>query len=196
MRLFVGISLDPKVAAAAGALVEQLRRRAARLARASRITWIPDARLHLTVRFIGPVDEDRARVMREVLEPPLPIDPFDLTFEGAGAFPKSGAPRVLWVGVTAGRDGLDRVEREVTRRLATVNVPPEDRVYRPHLTLARVREAAGLRSAALFERVEGIALGTSHVDAITLFESRLSPKGPTYVALQTTALQSWNPSSS
>ena len=56
-------------------------------------------------------------------------------------------------------------------------------------TLARVREAGGLRSAALLESIKDTTFGTTTVDAITLFESRLSPKGPNYVALQRTGLR-------
>jgi 2'-5' RNA ligase len=68
-------------------------------------------------------------------------------------------------------------------------VAPEDRPYNPHLTLARVREAVGLRAAPLLDGVSEVVLGVTQVDAITLFESRLSPQGPTYVALHRTALR-------
>ena len=63
------------------------------------------------------------------------------------------------------------------------------RPYSPHLTLARVREAAGLRSASLLDGLEDRSLGTTRIDAITLFQSRLSPKGPTYVPLLRTSLR-------
>jgi 2'-5' RNA ligase len=59
----------------------------------------------------------------------------------------------------------------------------EQRPYNPHLTLARVREAAGLRAAALFDGLRDSVIGTTPIDAITLFDSRLSSKGPTYAPL-------------
>ena len=77
---------------------------------------------------------------------------------------------------------VEAIERELTARLSTIGIPPEDRPYNPHLTLARVREPAGLRAAALLDGLQTHAFGHSTIDAITLFESRLSPKGPTYVA--------------
>ena len=89
------------------------------------------------------------------------------------------------VAVLAGGRSL---ERAVSQRLETL-VPAEDRPYAPHLTLARVKEPAGLSRAALFQGLTSRQFGRVHVDAITLFESRLSPKGPTYVALQRTALR-------
>src|SRR5207302_1775918 len=117
------------------------------------------------------------------LEPPVSISPFDLTLAGAGAFPKRGAPRVLWAGVTAGREELLLAEREISSRLATLGIPEEERAYSPHLTLARVREPAGLRSARLLEGLTDKRFGTVRIDAITLFHSKLSPKGPTYTPL-------------
>ena len=188
MRLFVGVELDATVASAATALIGELQRRAARLAPAARITWTAEERLHITVRFIGHADDALGRAIAGALEPPLKTAQFDLALGGAGAFPKSGAPRVLWAGIASGGAALHAVEREVTARLAAVGIPPEDRPYSPHLTLARVRDAAGLRAASLFEQVAETPLGTTRVEAITLFESRLSPKGPTYVPLQRTPL--------
>ncbi|MBI4266431.1 MAG: RNA 2',3'-cyclic phosphodiesterase [Acidobacteria bacterium] len=189
MRLFVAVELDLAVARAMADLGEQLRRRAETRAPRARITWIPADRLHLTLRFIGEVDERRADAIRAVLDPPVAVDAFDLTLSGLGAFPNSGPPRVLWAGLSAGEDALIRLEEEVSARLARCGVEPENRPYRPHLTLARVREAAGLRAGPLLEGLGARASGTSRVDAITLFESRLSPKGPTYVALQRTPLR-------
>jgi 2'-5' RNA ligase len=90
--------------------------------------------------------------------------------------------------LTEGRDRLLEVERVVSRRLKTL-IPAEDRPYAPHLTLARVKEPAGLSRAALFEGLTSRQFGRVHVDAITLFESRLSPQGATHVPLQRSALR-------
>lgn len=183
MRLFVGVEIDAPMAAAAGVLIGRLRVRAQQLAPQSRIAWIPEERLHLTVRFIGQTDEAGATAVLQALEPPLALASFELTVAGPGAFPPSGKPKVIWVGVGNGSDRLGVVEREVTRRLAMAGIPPEDRPYSPHLTLARVRDAAGLKSSLLFDGAEGSSLGTTRVDTITLFESRLSPHGPVYAPL-------------
>jgi RNA 2',3'-cyclic 3'-phosphodiesterase len=190
MRLFVGIEVDETVVAAAAALVDELRGRARRLAPGARITWIPSERIHLTVRFIGNADEAQAWAIRTALEPVLPLAPFELTIAHTGTFPRTGAPRVVWAGLTAGRHKLQRLEQDVTRRLQAVGVAPEERAYNPHVTLARVREAEGLRAGALLDGLTDRLLGTTLVEAITLFESRLSSKGPAYVPLQRTRLGS------
>lgn len=190
MRLFVAIEIADNVANAALELVSRLRSTAERLAPRSRLAWATEGRLHVTVRFIGRVDDEKVAVIRAALAPPLDLDPFDLTIATVGTFPPRGAPRVVWAGITGGREPLLSIERVISGRLADAGVLPEERPFNPHLTLARVRDAAGLRSALLIGDVRDLTVGTTRVDAITLFESRLSPKGPTYVALQRTAVRS------
>lgn len=189
MRLFVGVEIAPAVAVAAAELIDVLRERALRLAPRSRITWVTAERLHITVRFIGHVDADEADVIRQALAPRLERDPFELTVAGVGTLPPKGPPRVVWAGLTEGRQLLTGIENDVGTRLSGIGIAPEARPYNPHLTLARVRDAGGLRSQVLLEAVKDTMLGSTTVAAITLFESRLSPEGPTYVALQRTGLR-------
>jgi RNA 2',3'-cyclic 3'-phosphodiesterase len=188
MRLFVGVEISADVAAALATLIERLRQRAVTLAPDSRMTWVTPERLHVTVRFIGHVDEAKAGAIIATLQAPFAGGGFRLTVGGLGTFPPKGPPRVVWAGLIEGVEKLKVLEAAVSERLARAGIDREDRPYSPHITLARVREAAGLRSIALLEDVGDVAAGSMHVDAITLFESRLSPKGPTYVAVQRTAL--------
>ena len=188
MRLFIAIELNPAVVRVTAELIDELRRRAERNAPRARIAWVTPERMHVTVRFIGHCDEASCDRIRDVLRPTIGVTPFTLTVEGVGAFPTSGRPRVLWAGLSGARDELSRVEREVTSRLAVAAVPPEERPYSPHLTLGRVKDPTGLKTAAIFRGLDDLVMGTTLVEAITLFESRLSPKGPTYTALVRTPL--------
>ena len=96
---------------------------------------------------------------------------------------------MLWAGIAAGAAGLTAVEAEVSERLIACGLAREARPYHPHVTLARVRDPAGLRSSALFEVLEETRFGTTRVDAITLFQSRTSPKGAEYTPLHRTPLR-------
>jgi RNA 2',3'-cyclic 3'-phosphodiesterase len=185
LRLFTAIELGDDVCANAGTLVDTLRRRASHSAPDARVTWVAPERMHLTLRFIGEVDDSKAEAIVSALREPIAHESFDVRWRGLGSFPPRGAPRVLWVGVAIGSEELRDAERAISDRLATLGMPRENRPYSPHLTLARVREPAGLRTAPLFEGLDG-ALGETHVNAITLFRSHLSPKGPTYVVMQKT----------
>jgi 2'-5' RNA ligase len=188
MRLFVAIEMSPPVEEAVREVIEDLRARVAGLAPRAKITWAAAERVHVTVRFIGEADETKTHAIRSALGPTIDAPVFDLHVEGVGAFPPKGPPRVFWAGLTDGRDGLLEVERAVSQRLETL-VPAEARPYSPHLTLARVKEPAGLSRAMLFDGLASRPFGKVHVDAITLFESRLSPKGATHVPLQRTTLR-------
>ena len=190
MRIFVAVECGEEIAGNAAAAIARLRAHVAERAPAARLTWAAPERLHLTVRFIGEVAPATAETIAAALAPPLPLPAFTFTVGGLGTFPPRGAPRVLWAGLRSGPDELHALDRAVTGRLLPLGVPPEDRPYSPHLTLARVRDAAGLRAADLVAPLAEAAFGTAQVDAITLFESRLSPKGATYRPLQRTPLAS------
>jgi 2'-5' RNA ligase len=138
--------------------------------------------LHLTLAFIGEVSGERGRVIADVIKPAIDRDPFEIVFDGIGVFPPEGAPRILWLGVTAGLEAAVALQREVADRLEAVGVKREDRPYSPHLTLARWRD--GKRSDArwvLDERIGMVA--RVPVRDIALYESQLSPSGPRYTVL-------------
>jgi RNA 2',3'-cyclic 3'-phosphodiesterase len=188
MRLFVGVEISAETAAAAGSLIERLRQRSLSLTPHARITWVPPERLHVTVRFIGHVDEVKAGAIAEALRPPFEVGWFTLTIGGVATFPAKGPPRVVWAGFIDGGEELIALELAASERLRRVGIDREDRPYSPHITLARVRDPAGLRATALLDELRDATVGSTRVDTITLFESRLSPKGPTYMPVQRTAL--------
>jgi|SRR5262245_35244499 len=190
MRLFVAIELGEQVLGEAAKLVDELRKRADRRSPKARLTWVRPDRMHLTLRFLGEVSDERAGGVLGALRAPIPLAPFEVAWQGLGAFPPEGPLRVIWVGAGRGRDAVLELEHMVSARLEPLGFEQEARPYAPHLTLARVREAGGLRAIPLFERIADRSLGTTNVDAITLFQSKLSPKGPTYVSMQRTPLRS------
>ena len=77
----------------------------------------------------------------------------------------------------------------MSARLAACGVGREDRPYRPHVTIARVREPGELRAGSLLEEVSDLEFGRLRVEAITLFQSRTSPKGAVYTPLHKTPLR-------
>jgi 2'-5' RNA ligase len=96
---------------------------------------------------------------------------------------------VLWAGIAEGLEALRVVEREVGARLEGLRILRSAADYNPHLTLARVKHSAGLRAETLFAGLENMVLGTAAIEAVTLFESRLSSTEPIYVAHGRTLLR-------
>jgi 2'-5' RNA ligase len=210
VRLFVAVEIEAAVAQTVTALVADLRAEVSRIAPRARLTWVSSERLHFTLAFIGQVDAARLPPISAALRPPFSQPPFDITVHGLGTFPERGRPRVLWAGVNVGREAMVSLATEVAARLRGAGVSvggasrspstwlrarrPDAREesHQPHLTLARVRDAAGLRASALLAGRGHVSLGTTHVGAITLFESRLSPAGSTYTAMARMSLNGFS----
>jgi 2'-5' RNA ligase len=188
VRLFIAVEIGSDVERAAGRVIDELKRRTGQSAPRARVTWVKPHQLHLTVRFIGEVEHAVSENILTALGRPFETPAFDLTIEGTGTFPPRRPLRVIWAGITAGLNGLHSVEREVRSRVDPWLASPEERDYNPHLTLGRVKIPAGFRPAVLLAGLEDAHFGSVQVGAVTLFESRLSSTGPTYVALGRFAL--------
>jgi 2'-5' RNA ligase len=188
VRLFVAVDVGGNASYATMELVARLRARVERQAPGARVSWAAAGRLHMTLSFIGEADDERLGAIIHVLRPSYERGPIELGVSGVGVFPDRGAPRVVWAGIDVGRDEIIALQRLVAARLASVGVPPEPRAYHPHITLARIREPAGLRSTPLLDGLATARIGTFEARAVTLFESRPSPKGPSYVAVHRTEL--------
>jgi len=181
MRLFVAADLPDAVRDALAA--EQARIKAALGSSDASLKWVKPEHAHLTLVFIGNVEDARVPAVVEAIAADIALPAFDATFEGGGAFPPRGAPRVLWIGVGTGARDLVELQRVIASRVAALGLPIEDRAFHPHLTLARWRESRPAdRSRALAVAAQGV-VARAHVDGATLFQSRLSPSGPAYTAL-------------
>ena len=176
MRLFAAIELPEDVRAALLSAAIDLRSRLGTLD----ARWVEPEKLHLTVRFIGHVDDDRAPALIDRIRRPIAEAPFDVHFSGCGAFPRSGAPRVIWVGITEGATPLVRIHQELNARLEPLGYTAERRPFSAHLTLARVRSVK--RSTSVRARVGAFPVPVlrCHVSHVTLFRSHLSPRGSRY----------------
>ena len=186
MRLFVAAEPSQDVRKAAASAAKRLRERLQDAHANQGIRWIPDENLHLTVWFLGEVSDARASAVLDALRPPMETPAFDLHVAGFGAFPPSGPPRVLWIGVTRGLEQLARAHDEVGARLQPWGFPPEGRAYSAHLTIARVKEPpsgaarARLRQAIAHEPADA---GECRIEGLTVFRSRTAPTGAAYEPL-------------
>jgi 2'-5' RNA ligase len=134
---------------------------------------------HLTLRFLGEVPPERngaiaARLGDVARESP----PFVLRLEGVGAFPNPARPRVVWVGVTEGRQEVTELARRVRVALAE-EFGPETEEFVPHLTLFRVRSPMDRTAAAELLSGTRPALPPRDVavDQLLLKESVLGSRG-------------------
>jgi 2'-5' RNA ligase len=189
MRLFLGIELPDQVRDAAAAISDSLRRR---LAHRVDARWIPAANLHITVWFVGDKDDTDAQAILDVFQKPFSETAFPIALAGLGMFPATGAPRVFWLGLSSGADRIQQVHQEIAERVGPLGIELESRPFSPHVTIARIREIRpGERPRQLREELTAIPapVGQFRVDAVTVFRSRLSPKGSSYERLLRVPLQ-------
>jgi 2'-5' RNA ligase len=191
MRLFIGVELPAAVKEMAAKQLDDLKQRVRKAAPSVSIRWVEAANLHLTLWFIGEVDEARAEAIRSSMERPFTTPRFDVKLEGLGVFPPGGLPRVVWIGLAAGREPLIGLYGEIRDRLAPLGYEPEARAFSPHLTVARVKDISGGGAKALRAVLAGSSLPLEEYSqtAVTLFRSRTSPKGARYEALLRVPLQ-------
>jgi RNA 2',3'-cyclic 3'-phosphodiesterase len=186
MRLFVGIELDDHVRAAAAAVSDALRKEIDRAGWRLRARWVPQDNLHITVWFIGEVADDRAANALSLIQTPFAVAAFDAGIGGLGAFPPAGLPRIFWLGVRSGAPQMLALYKDVTERLAPLGFEADSRPYHSHVTIARVADAPrGSGTAAIRQMLQARPgdAGSCRVDHVTVFQSRLSPKGASYEAV-------------
>ena len=183
MRLFVAVELEPAVRASAAAAGQTLR---GHLPRGIHARWIAEENLHITLQFLGDVDDALVPQVVAALDIPFGKQGFTIDLDGFGAFPPSAPPRVFWLGIHRGAEGLAALHDEVASRMEPLGFHRERRRYAGHLTIARVKDA-GPRSvqAAVRQLLAELPahVGESQVTSVTLFRSRLSPKGASYDAV-------------
>lgn len=185
MRLFIAADLDGTARAAAADAVERLRERAEEERRGSTrgVAWVDARNLHLTLHFLGEIDDARWPALHAAIAPPLEVDAPRLALARWGTFPPRGPSRVLWMGVAGGVDGLAAAHAEFGARLRAVGVGPEARPFSAHLTVGRVKVPSGLFWQRVCDAAPAPVAGAWTLPACTLFQSHLSPAGPTYRAL-------------
>lgn len=187
MRLFLAVELDEAVRRAAGRVAAELSRALGADGRTN-VAWVRPENMHLTIRFLGEMPAGAVPPLREALDVPLATRAFELRLAGLGAFPPRGPARVIWLGVLEGHDDLAAVHREVEDRLAALGLGRDDRPFRAHLTLGRVRNRLGPRAGSILSEAAAAGIPASVAREVTLFESRLSPSGAIYTALCRTSL--------
>jgi RNA 2',3'-cyclic 3'-phosphodiesterase len=192
MRLFVAVDLPDEARQAIGVHQKLIADTLSKSREGLKL--VEPARMHLTLVFLGEVQEARVPAVVESMNAPVSVAPFDMAFGGVGVFPPRGRARVLWIGLTEGADLLARLQHDIAERIRVVGIAFDDRPFHPHLTLGRWRDADRRRTSATRRgtperlRREATALDRSGIARVrvtraTLYQSRLSSSGPAYTAL-------------
>jgi RNA 2',3'-cyclic 3'-phosphodiesterase len=176
MRLFVALELPREVRAALADLIAQLK------PICGAASWARAEGMHVTLKFIGQAIADGETLgrARTALATVKSVAPVDLRYRGMGFFPNERRPRVMWCGIEASAN-LAALAADIERSLEPLGIPPEERAFLPHLTLARFKSPAGL--SALAKKSAGFSgqdFGCARETEFHLFESKRTPSGAEY----------------
>jgi len=161
MRLFLAIDIPEAVRSAIAGLIARIKRPGPK--------WVDAKNLHLTLKFIGETNdlEGISAALGSIQGRPMNVG-----LKGLGSF-----PRVLWIGVQAPPE-MASLARCIDQALTPLGITPEQRAFSPHLTIARVKDG---RMPKFEEQPD---FGTFPVSEFVLYQSRLSPAGPSYTPLR------------
>jgi RNA 2',3'-cyclic 3'-phosphodiesterase len=185
VRLFLAINLDPATRRELHEATQPLR------SMLPDLSWTPEAKLHLTLRFLGDQPDQVAASLGHSLDGIARRHrPFAMELRHVGAFPHFRGARVLWMGVEPS-PRLELLHHEVELACDALGLGIDARPFRPHVTLARIRDRrddAVMRPFAKAARAIGYA-GTVGVERIDVMRSTLGPGGSTYECLHGSPLR-------
>ena len=180
IRAFIAFELPGSVIAMLANLQHKMR------SSGIRAKWVRPENIHLTLKFLGSIQvADIDIVVRCMSESIQGLAPMTLTAKGVGVFPGIKRPRVIWVGLAGQIQLLLEMQGKLEDSLAAIGFPKENRAFRGHLTLGRVKEPVNPSTISqIIQEYEGLHSDEFRVNAIDLFKSTLHPTGSVYTKLQ------------
>ena len=180
IRAFLAIDPPEDILQAMSRLQEKLKREIG-----GRISWTKPQGQHLTLKFFGDISTEDVKNICSAVQNRVTSEPsLNLKVEKLGVFPDARRPRVIWCGVTGDVEKLSVLQKQLDSDFAAISFPMEDRPFRAHLTLGRIKDSHGLTgiSEALTKN-SAFAAGEFNCTELILFQSKLSPKGAVYTKL-------------
>ena len=177
LRTFVAVEIPLEVR-------EKARRVIAALSvTPAKVKWVEPRNMHWTLKFLGEVEiVDTPAICEAVRLAAEPLASFDVEVAGVGAFPDARRPRTIWLGVERGSEQMIELHDAIEFELSKLGYRPENRRFRPHITIGRVRQSPhGIAELGeLIESHQNFEAGVSLVDEVVVFSSQLHRDGPTY----------------
>lgn len=165
MRLFIAVELQDNAKMALGGLRCDI----------PGARWVPREQIHLTLAFLGDVDDDGVTRLTNRLSR-IHVPAFTLRFSESGCFPDRRRPRVLWVGLEH-ESRLLNLAANVHETVTDCGIELEKRPFSPHITLARIKVPKPKEVGRFLDRHLQKKLPSLAVREFILFQSRLTPEG-------------------
>ena len=183
MRIFIAIELPSEIKSALAALQTELRRAGAD------VSWTKPENLHLTLNFLGEVDEKRiVEVEQACVSSAAEFQPFTLILNDTGVFPNARQPRVLWAGLSGEVENVVEIHRRLDERLALIGFKREEKRFHPHLTIGRLKSNKKIRELLALADEHRLPALSFVVAEIVMMKSELHPAGAEYTPMAKVSL--------
>ena len=184
-RIFCAVELPPEIR-------DRLHDHAARIRKTfpeASASWSKPENVHLTLKFFGNVPtQNLSKISAPCSRVAEEFRSFQISIGGTGVFPRRSRPQVLWIGVEDSSGRLLDLQGRLEEEFAREGFPKEDRGFRPHLTIARLRKPEDARTLAETHIQTNFPLTAMRVNELVLFRSQLSPRGSIYTVISKHAL--------
>jgi 2'-5' RNA ligase len=174
MRAFLGIPIAQDV-------VPKIVRVQQRLSEFD-IKFVEKDNFHFNIKFFRDIEDAKIDQLKKIVsEACKKLEKFDISISGIGAFPSTNYIKVIWLGVKDGYNEMVALVNMINSGIETLGFEREKQKFIPHLTLGRIRSGRNKeKMIATLKELEDIEIGTTKLDRVVLFQSKLSPKGPIY----------------
>ncbi|MGA9363974.1 MAG: RNA 2',3'-cyclic phosphodiesterase [Bacteroidota bacterium] len=185
IRSFIAIDTAPEVKAAIVDVEERLRSTDAK------VRWESIEKFHITLKFLGNVEEPKAHSLESRLEEVLrPFSAFNMTYQGVGCFPNQHHPRVIWIGAENEDGTLRRIQETIEGVAESFGFQREERQFHPHITIGRVKGSRNLKVLVSELGNTAFAPHSSLIKEVLMMKSDLKPSGSVYTVLRRLQLNS------
>ena len=148
------------------------------------IKWIPPENIHLTLSFLGNFSVNDIPHLIESLEKKITSNDFQLAITGTGVFPSSKSPKVLWLGISKGLDELTLLQSQVEKSIRKFKDNYENNTFTPHISIARINKGSRIIDVSPFLNSVYSPIDLD-INSISMYESKLLPKGAQFTVLET-----------
>lgn len=184
-RTFCAIELSAEVQERLAEHAQQLRQKNPKAS----ASWSKPENVHLTLKFFGNVPtQNVTQISAAGSRVASEFSSFQIRIGGTGVFPRRSRPQVLWIGVEDSSGRLSDLQQRLEEEFAREGFAKEDRGFRPHLTIARLRRPEDARQLAEDHIQTKFGFIELPVNEFVLFRSELSPKGSIYTVISKHAL--------
>jgi len=182
MRCFVAADISSELRGRIEKLQSELKRCVRN--QASGIKWVKPQLIHLTLKFLGEVDDGQTEEICQAVELVCTgVKSFELEFTKLGSFGRP--PKVIWLGMEKQVAGLQKLAVDLETAFEELGFEKEGREFSPHLTLARVNDGRADKTLSqVIESFGKIDAPKVKIDGVCFFKSQLTSDGPIYTLLK------------